>query len=86
MMNIRHYIEKQKKLYPNGVMPIDTNWNRIFEKGGYYRVDFFYTNNSWPEAHKWCKNVIGKKHYSWTGHTFWFETSQHALMFKLCWG
>jgi hypothetical protein len=59
-------------------------WPELLANAGYISVE--HQQGLWQNVHDWCKEVIGYEHYSWTGSTFWFETKEHALMFKLCWG
>lgn len=70
--------------YIDGIDPKIPPWNIRFRNAGYYSVEA--TNLSqWTQVHAWCEEQFGKEHYSWSGTTFWFERSDHAMWFALKW-
>ena len=60
------------------------NWMVRFQEAGYHKITIT-VSNSWIPIHEWCEQIIGRNNYAWTGNTFWFETEEDAVAFKLRW-
>lgn len=65
-------------------MPSLVDWDRILSNGGYYRVPVL-SYSDWQEIMRWCNENVGEDHYTWTGYSMWFETSEAATLFALRW-
>jgi hypothetical protein len=61
------------------------NWESRLRDAGYYRAMYAGYGQKWPDVHKWCEEHVGKKHYAWTGFTFWFDSEKNAILFALRW-
>ena len=84
---IQDFIESWKEYDSNikGNLPFP-NWESRLRDAGYYHA--MYTGdgkNLWSDVHRWCEKHVGKKHYAWTGFTFWFDNEQNAIFFALRW-
>lgn len=60
------------------------NWMVRFQEASYHKITIT-VSNSWIPIHEWCEQIIGRNNYAWTGNTFWFETEEDAVAFKLRW-
>lgn len=79
-MTIREYLDNINRDSKN------INWNQVLEQGGYYPVNFTTRHaHEYYEIHNWCREMIGDKHYAWTGSKMWFENEEAALLFSMKW-
>lgn len=69
---------------PNS-LPSLVDWDKLLYNAGYHPVGLSHFKN-WKEVMAWCNETIGEDHYTWTGHTMWFEDREIAVLFKLRWG
>lgn len=66
------------------------DWEKEFRRQGYASVKKHREKVS-DEIIEWCKNTFGEDHYivfyrsSGSSFTFWFDTPQHATMFRIKW-
>jgi hypothetical protein len=65
-------------------MPTLVDWNDLLRSAGYYPVELWSYKN-WRDIVVWCDEMVGENHYTWTGQTMWFESSESAMMFILRW-
>lgn len=65
-------------------MPTLIHWNNLLRSAGYYPVELT-SYEHWRDIVIWCNEMVGENHYTWTGYTMWFETSESAMMFALRW-
>lgn len=82
---IDDFIESWKKWdAESSFCPDSPNWQSRFKYGGYYCAKLTSLRN-WEDAHDWCRETYGEKHYAWTGIKFWFESKEDALLFSIAW-
>jgi hypothetical protein len=68
---------------PDG-LPSLVDWDRLLEGAGYCGVPIS-TYAHWRDVMVWCNEVVGEDHYTWTGYTLWFESTEMATLFALRW-
>ena len=63
------------------------DWNEYLEQAGYFCVviDGRYTRTELRERSDWIKERCGPDHCYWTGHRFWFDREEDAVLFALKW-
>jgi hypothetical protein len=71
-------------------MPTLVDWRDLLRSEGYYPVEFNCTvqltsYGHWQDIIAWCNEMFGENHFTWTGQTMWFESSESAMMFILRW-
>lgn len=78
------------KTYDSPDDPRVPNWAHRFHDAGYFQV--VCPADKREDANVWCSINIGADHYACMGHlglysdfTFWFETSEDAVLFALKW-
>lgn len=81
MKSISEFIDSVE--LPPG-MPSLVEWDKILREGGYYMVPVT-SYNHWQQVIAWCNEMFGEDHYTWTGYSMWFETSEAATLFALRW-
>lgn len=80
---IKDFIDSWSKFSSLG---ISQDWDRRFKDAGYFDVDLGLDGlQNWPDVHSWCMKQYGKRHYSWVGSKFWFESEEDSIIFALRW-